>query len=239
RVREYLEKNLRYPYLDTALFINVLVKFDVGANGRVEKVVVTTPVRKEFESQIISVLRRMPPVRPATNNSKPINSSVDLQIVVATRTDSEMSRLVGDQYIKQFEKTMDSASLNSLYSSDISRYVFSASKLGWINCDRFPNDNRPRFNYAVNTGEYEDLDVKLIFSSIRGIMPGERITKGSQFRQVPEGEKVTIVAIKKLNGAHYFATATSTVSTAPFDGLDFKQVTIQQLKEQMKLLKAN
>ena len=50
---------------------------------------------------------------------------------------------------KGFDTIMSNTNLNQLAK----RYSVDIRELGWINCDRFYQDNSPRIEYIVNLGD--------------------------------------------------------------------------------------
>ena len=78
-----------------------------------------------------------------------------------------------------FEATKTDKNVANTEVRELSRYVLSTSQLGWINCDRFYRDNDPKINFVVNPGVSEQLDVKLVFHSIRAVMSGR--TRGDHY----------------------------------------------------------
>ena len=62
---------------------------------------------------------------------------------------------------------IDSTLVLSGTTEIVSGYIFGSTKLGWINCDRFVNDKRPKTNYIVKLNEAKNTDVKIIFHSVR------------------------------------------------------------------------
>ncbi|MDW3648119.1 MAG: OmpA family protein [Bacteroidia bacterium] len=77
-------------------------------------------------------------------------------------------------------------------------YGLNLSRLGWINCDRFISDRRPKTELFVKSDYETPMLLKLVFKRQNGIMSASYLT-GSYlgFSSLPVGEKVTLVAIGK------------------------------------------
>lgn len=119
---------------------------------------------------------------------------------------------------------------------EVSRYVFSTSQLGWINCDRFERDNRPKVDFVVDPGTSERLDVKMIFHNIRSILPGIPVQGGYAFKNVPAGEDVTVVVLKSIGEEYQIARESGTVSEEGMNNLEFEPVTVDGLRRVMEEL---
>lgn len=72
--------------------------------------------------------------------------------------------------------------------------ILSLNKMGWINCDRFYRDQRPKVQYAVTAPAETELMV-LQFTKIRSQMYGQKAGDCWVFPNLPEGEPVKLVAI--------------------------------------------
>lgn len=109
-------------------------------------------------------------------------------------------------------KTPDSNSSPSITKRDITHYLFNASKLGWINCDRFINSKKIKIKFKVKVGKGTDIDVKMIFKNFKAVLPGKLENENYTFKKVPINEPVIIYAIKYENGQYYMALHDTTVS---------------------------
>ncbi len=118
-------------------------------------------------------------------------------------------------------------------TGDLSFYVFSSSKMGLINCDRFYSDPNQRIAFKVSGGR--DSEVKLLFNDINSYMSSFDSASVNYFNNVPMNKKVTLVAVKVVDNNPYIAIKESNTSETQVE-LDYKKVTIAELKERMKKL---
>jgi len=123
----------------------------------------------------------------------------------------------------------------SINKNDISHYIFSASKLGWINCDRFINSKKTKIKFKVKIGKGADIDVKMIFKNFKAVLPGKFESENYIFKKVPIDEPVLIYAIKYENGQHYIALHDTTISNKNTP-LTFEKVSLSKLKEKIEQL---
>ena len=113
-------------------------------------------------------------------------------------------------------------------------YGLNLSRLGWINCDRFYRDRRPKTELFVKN-EYESpMLLKLVFKRQNGIMSGTFLS-GSYlgFSGLPVGEKVTLVAIGKGDKEKELVYATKDFRIAKdmkIEELELKKGSLMELK---------
>jgi len=114
-------------------------------------------------------------------------------------------------------------------------YELMAGGLGWINCDRLL-DPGPRIEYAVQAPVPATV-VSLVFKGQRSILASSR-TDGSTaiFEQVPSGQAATIVALRREKGITYLATTGVSLGQATPPDLQFRPVTLEQLRTELASL---
>ncbi|HOZ88392.1 MAG TPA: hypothetical protein PL029_11580, partial [Bacteroidia bacterium] len=106
---------------------------------------------------------------------------------------------------REFEKSTNESNIQGKGNETVGKYLLSSSKLGWINCDRFYRDPAPKINYIVDGGDATEINMNLVFHSVKATLSG--FGKGTEctFNSVPTGKKVTIVAVKKVHDKMFFA----------------------------------
>jgi hypothetical protein len=114
-------------------------------------------------------------------------------------------------------------------------YELVAGGLGWINCDRLL-DPGPRIEYAVQAPAPATV-VSLVFKGQRSILASSR-TDGATavFEQVPSGQAATIVALRREKGITYLATTGVSLGQATPPDLQFRPVTLEQLRTELASL---
>lgn len=89
--------------------------------------------------------------------------------------------------------------------------ILSMNKMGWINCDRFYRDQRPKVEYAVTAPAETELMV-LQFTRIRSQMYGRYVGDHWVFPNLPEGEPVKLVAIAVKDDERLISIQTDKIS---------------------------
>ena len=127
------------------------------------------------------------------------------------------------------------ASAGPMVLDDKLYYEMEASGLGWMNCDRFVEQG-PRIEFAVQTAQPNTV-VTLVFQNQRSILASSRIEPAAAiFAEVPAGVSATVVAIRRENGVTYLATADATLKPENQPVLDFKPVSLEELRSSLAKL---
>jgi hypothetical protein len=147
----------------------------------------------------------------------------------------EKKILANDKFQKGLNYNSDNSN-KSITKRDITRYLFNASKLGWINCDRFINNKKTKVKFKIKVGKGADIDVKMIFKNFKAVLPGNFENENYNFKKVPIDEPVVIYAIKYENGQYYMALQ-NTITSSKNTSLIFEKVSLLRLKENIKALK--
>jgi hypothetical protein len=73
------------------------------------------------------------------------------------------------------------------------------SKLGWINCDRFYNEEEKiTMNFKIKS--HDSINVFVVFHEINSVMPASKLMNGIYIIEgIPKGESISIVAINMNN----------------------------------------
>ena len=136
----------------------------------------------------------------------------------------------------QFEKKTNDQNLHQTHLESIHQYLFSTNQLGWINCDRFFYDPRPKIQYIVQTNKNEETQIKAVFHSFKSIVGGYPDGDKCIFKNVPLGEKVTIVALKKVNNQILLAIQETTFKPTFAVDLHYTPITMARLEKELEKL---
>lgn len=139
-------------------------------------------------------------------------------------------------YVKNYKPIISyySPTRMSAYQQ-MQNYIFSTTKLGWINCDRFLNVPE-KTDLMVDIGKATDLQAYMIFHKIRSVIStniwevAEAEENGfCRFGNIPKDEKVTLFVIKTENNKQFYALKDTHISNEIEENLDFKPLDRQTL----------
>ncbi len=239
----FLRNNIKYPSdalrkgLEGTVYVNVVI----DANGEVGEKKILKGLNESLDQAALNTFNNMPTWEPGRVAGK--NISVKMVFPVSFRLDgisftssSRPTTTYNEGLRKDFEETLSDSVLQKSNASVVSHYILSTSKLGWINCDRFISKT-PQTKFRVFIGEEINSNVKIIFKNYKSVLPGHYVDGYYHFDNVPVGEPVTIIAIRAKNEGLMLAINKTIINNSTYSALDFKQVTVETLKEEMQKIK--
>lgn len=233
---EYISDNLIYPEEAKELGIQgtVYVRFTINENGRAENAQVLRSPDLLLSQAAISMVETMPSWIPAKQADTFVKVSMTLPLrFFLSGAEIETYRT---QYAKDLKREFNDSSLSKASISAVSAYLFSSSKLGWINCDRFYRNSSPRVDYSVNVGSSQQAEIKIIFNDINSVLNAWVKDGRYVFYNLPIGMSITLFAVKREDGQYYLATKKTRISRLGEPELTFKPVTMTRLKAEMEKL---
>ena len=134
----------------------------------------------------------------------------------------------GRKPVQKFDTAFSKNNLNKLAN----RYSVEIRTLGWINCDRFLKDSRPKVDLIVDLKESaNDYCTFLVFEKVKSMMSGSVSGNKIYFRNVPEGEAVTIMSVGVIDGKTVTAKHRTRLSNTVVSELKFEETTPSDFKE--------
>ena len=148
------------------------------------------------------------------------------QILGDTIADTETS------VSKYAEEAIDS---NEVRKS-LEYYLFSSSSLNWLNCDKYL-DKSEGGRLVVHADEKLKPVVRLLYKPFRTMSAGVvQADKSVVFSPLAVGADATLFAFSKVDGKIHLATKDITITGEMEVNLEFKEVTLEQLKAEAKKL---
>lgn len=233
-LNNFILKNLVYPDSLSDMGIGGMVQMDfvIDETGKAKDVYFKNRSQKGFKDAILNTFSKMPRWKPAKRNGVPIKSTYSQAITFYNEEQN-----INDTIFKNnFETTINDTNINKVRTADIQQYIFSTSKLGWINCDRFYNNPKPRTDFYVDCGNYTELDIKLVFHSFKAILDNYASKTTYKFQNIPDDEAITVVVVKKINNDTFISLTESNTNLKSLNNLAFEKVTMDKLKQKLEQL---
>jgi len=124
----------------------------------------------------------------------------------------------------------------SLSYDDFKYYIFNTSKLGWKNCDIFADiKEKDKTEIKIDIKPEKTIDCKLVFKNRSSVLPAKINKDFFSFSGIPKKEKAWIVGVKYENGIPYLALKEIEIKEGSYS-IDFKQMSLDKLKEELKVL---
>lgn len=152
---------------------------------------------------------------------------------------------LGVKTLQELKDTMTKISISKFELSylnkrisydDFKYYVYNTSRLGWSNIDVFaklPKDSL--VDMKIKLKFEPNIDCKLVFVNRRFVIPADKTGAKYVFKNLPRGEKVWIIALKFDEGKPYLSMQETTIENKTYP-IDFKLLTLTELKEELKKL---
>jgi TonB family protein len=261
-MRRFLKENAVYPtsMLGKEVEGKVTVTFVVDYEGNTTKIRVVKGLDETLDKVAVYVVSNFPKWKPGRQRGRPVSVSYTVPVVFSAKkgelTPEEIQRareleeklksfkfdnesvkyLSNSNKNKKFEKKIESENFKETSVFEVNRYLFSTTQLGWLNCDRFLNENRKLTDLFILNENPDNTIVNVIFHRFKSIIPGNVQSDKIVFRNIPVGEKVTIVAVKAEESEILFSVTETTVTEKKEVILDFQKVALELLKKEMEKL---
>jgi hypothetical protein len=153
----------------------------------------------------------------------------------ARQKQREEERKIYEANRKKMDANMQASNANS---EAMDAYLMSTDELGWINCDRFLEEERPLTEVIVMVDTTYRPSVKLVFDNIKSVMPGEyNPMRGTvTFRNIPINETVRLVGYSIMDDVPYMANSTLTISNGMKTDLKLNKTTKPQMQGELASL---
>jgi Gram-negative bacterial TonB protein C-terminal len=233
-LNRFILRNLVYPDSLSDMGIGGMVQMDfvIDETGKATDVNFKNRSQQGFKDAILNTFSKMPRWKSAKRNGVSIRSTYSQSIIFY----NEEQNISDTIFKNDFEAKINDTNINKVKTADIRQYVFSTSKLGWINCDRFYNSPKPMTDFYVDCGNYTELDIKLVFHSFKAILDNYASKSTSKFENIPNDEVVTVVVVKKLNNETLISLTESNTNLKSINNLAFEKVTMGKLKQKLEQL---
>lgn len=228
-----------YPFTSSTIeeikMNNVIVHFTISPTAKIKKTELGTKIGKEAESEIINLVNNLPALEPGRNNK---NEPVEREGLFVLVIENSPIQQNDQEYIKSFDNKYskyENKPIKNMKDAELNYYVFSISKLGWINCDRFYEEENT-IDYIVKAPYDKDTQIKMIFKDIKGILIAKNKNENYSFENVPIDKPVIIFGIKNKNGILMTSFTETKITAKPLENLVFKETTLAELKQELEKL---
>lgn len=133
----------------------------------------------------------------------------------------------------QFAEYKDKA-IQQLDRTALDYYMFSATKMGWINCDRFWDiDKEEKTDFIVKTPTPKDTKVQIIFKDINSIVTGADKDGQFVFNDVSLGRQIKVIGISYDNGKPKMGVAETIIDQDGVELSAFKEFSLDDLEKEL------
>ncbi len=221
----FLNKKIKYPLSakESGIQGRVVCQFIINQDGSIDDIVVIKSVDPDLDLEAIRVIKTMPKWKPGKINGETVRVKYTLPILFRIT-----SSTYNEEYKESFEKTYSEKNISESKISEISTYILSSSRLGWVNCDRFRTF--PLTNLEVDIKSTSKTIMYLVFNRFQAIIYGQNNDGIFTFNNIPVNEDANILAIKNENNKIFLAIKKTKILKQKESNLTFKRVSIGELK---------
>jgi TonB family protein len=235
---KFIYTNIKYPTLalENDVSGTAVISFVIEKDGSITNETILRNPGAGTGEEALRVIKMLPNFISGRQRGKSVR--VRYNFPVRFRLEGLNSRILEkiDSTILKQKFTNDST-INTASTRQIDTYLFGATSLGWINCDRFIGLKRDEktslfvestTNYVLKNG-----DVKLIFRNLKTIMNNTKNGKKISFDNIPKSETVITFALKFENNQYYMGLEETVTKANQTVKLNFELVTLAKLKATM------
>lgn len=169
------------------------IHFKVDRSGAFKSYYVwNSSATRDYDRVIANFLKNMPPL--VLDQLMP-EYTYDHSCIL---TFSSMKGNHQQNFVQQFKSKHRDAMESPLQKVDaaaLDYFVYSATELGWINCDRFYEDENPLVDFYVLNPPSSQGSVSMIFDDINSIVKGIYEDNQIVFRGIPANQRVRLVGL--------------------------------------------
>jgi TonB family protein len=261
-MRRFLTENAVYPtsMLGKEVEGKVTVTFVVDSEGNTTKIRVVKGLDETLDKIAVYVVSNFPKWKPGRQRGKPVDVSYTVSVdfsgqkgelnqevlnkakeleekLKSFKYDNESAKyLANSDKIRKFEEKIENENFKETSVYEVNRYLFSTTRLGWLNCDRFLDEKRNLTDLFILNENQDNTIVNVIFHRYKSLIPGNIESGKIVFRNIPVGERVTIVAVKAKESEILLSIKEVVITDKQEVVPDFQKVTLELLKMEMEKL---
>ncbi|MEZ4799703.1 MAG: hypothetical protein R2809_08005 [Flavobacteriales bacterium] len=148
----------------------------------------------------------------------------------ARRTDFSRNSEATD-IAKNFKKNKE-GEIVAAKQADLSQYIYSASELGWLNCDRYIEEQSQRQDVFVKCENQNKPKCIWRCKKYNGLLCGTRTSDGFVFHDVPKNLSVKMIGIK-CEAKPELATKKDNTSNKKIEAKNYEVFTLDKLKTEI------
>lgn len=192
----------------------------------------TDPIKDpEIDKYIIDFFNSIPALMP-DNCIDPLDTygSIRIEFIYTPgyANDTNYNNLFNQKY-----SVFKNENIKTMNEAELNYYIFSSSKLGWINCDYFWETKDEKIDYVVKVDPNSKPNIKLVFKQAKSIMTGNLEGDNYIFKNVPVDQEIKIVAVTFKGSKPLLGVSETKTSKQIFDKFQYKDFTITDLERQL------
>jgi len=191
------------------------------------------PVKNpEIDKYVIQFFNSIPALNPKFCKDSPDKTEGSIRTgfsyIPDYRNKDDYNNLFNQKY-----SVFKNQNIKTINEAELNYYIFSASKLGWINCDYFWETKDEKIDYIVKVDPDSKPNIKLVFKEAKSIMSGNMEGDKYIFKNVPINKDIKIIAVIFNGGKPSLSVAETKTGRQIFDKFQYRDFTITDLEKQL------
>jgi hypothetical protein len=208
--------------------------FNIDKNGKINNFRVENDEYTKYNNEALKITEdffRKAPQFDLSSYKEKVNYDWDYSLGIMGSRQINWDRFK-TKFREQFAEYKNKA-IQKLDKTALDFYMFSATKLGWINCDKFWDTTDEKIDFIVKTPNANESKIQIVFNDINSIMNGT--LKGNQFifNNVPVNRKIKVIGISYINGKPTMSSLTTKINKDGAQLGAFKEFSLDELETEL------
>ncbi len=208
---------------------NVDLSITLDTSGKVNNIKFNKKSWPEFDKMVSDFFYAMEPLDISTMAKH--SSIKEYSIGIDAHYSSNK-----EEFNKQFKEKYSSfkeEAISKIDEAELNYFVLTASKFGWINCDRFWDTPDEKIDFVVNSSSNIETKFFIVFKNIKSVMQSELKNNQVSFPNIPINQEVKVIGIRYSNGKPLMGIAETKTNKKGFELNAFEEFTITQLEREL------
>ena len=210
---------------------NYKADFDLklDTSGKVSDITFDETTTPAFDKIISDFFYALPPLEISTMAKH--SPDVMYGLVITGRTEIDRNKY-NTQFKQKYASFKDKA-ITKIDQAELNYFVQTATKFGWINCDRFWNTQDEKIEFFVKSKSPNDTKILIAFKDINSVMQGTPKGDRFVFSNIPVSQGIKVIGITYDNGKPSMGVAETTTDKNGFELTAFNEFTLAQLETEL------
>lgn len=223
-------------------------KFVVNKQGKITNINITEEIYDSSGKRIPSkgkpdpyfyeYMKQIPTLEPfysdyGNGDLRPFDSDCSFYISMGLFPPDYKNNESYNKLFNQKYSAFKNNAVQSMNDAELNYYIFSASKLGWINCDFFWEVKDEKIDYIVKADPQAKPNIKLVFKGAKSILTGTLDGDKYIFKNVPINQDIKIVAISFKGSKPLLSISLTKTDKQIFDKFNYKEFALTDLEKQL------
>jgi len=203
------------------------ITFHVNEDGSFRDYYVSHTSKVEYDRLLATALSSMP--RLDLKKFMPVYTTDHACILSFGRQQERSTKQFVDRFVKRYDYDDPDKNMSDVSTEDLNYYVFSSTELGWINCDRFLQNDLPLVDVTVRAPMCENAAVSMVFDSDKCILSGVKQGDEYVFKGVPANRMVRVITLDNPAGNPHMEVSKMNTSSRSYVVRSMEPITLSDL----------